>query len=179
VGEWIADYGRNNMVFYSIADLNQMSQEQFVEVLGTVFEETPTIARQAWEKRPFSNASNLHQTMLEIVNGMGLTAQLNLIRAHPDLGSKAKMAEDSLQEQARAGLDRLSPDEYQLLQSLNQTYEKKFGFPFIVAVKNHTKTTILEAFAQRLENSVQMEHQQALAEIAQIAWFRIEGKIYD
>jgi 2-oxo-4-hydroxy-4-carboxy-5-ureidoimidazoline decarboxylase len=99
--------------------------------------------------------------------------QLALICAHPDLGSKLKMAEASINEQAGVGLDRLSLEEYERLKLLNQSYKDKFGFPFIIAVKNHTKDSILEAFEHRLQNTLDAEKQRALAEIAEIAKFRL------
>lgn len=160
---------------FSIEQLNQMSQEEFVAALGAVFEETPAIARHTWSDRPFRDVADLHQKMVQVVNGMSADEQLALIRAHPDLGSRAKMADASIQEQAGVGLDRLSPDEYQRFQSLNHAYQTKFGFPFIIAVKNHTKASILNAFEQRLKNSIGVEKQQALSEIAQIARFRLDG----
>jgi 2-oxo-4-hydroxy-4-carboxy-5-ureidoimidazoline decarboxylase len=160
---------------FSIAQLNQMNQEAFVAALGAVFEETPTIAWQAWSDRPFRDVADLHQKMVQVVNGMSAEEQLALIKAHPDLGSRAKMAEASVQEQAGVGLDRLSPEEYQRFQFLNQTYRTTFGFPFIIAVKNHTKASILNAFEQRLKNSMEIEKQQALSEIAQIAQFRLQS----
>lgn len=113
--------------------------------------------------------------MLGVVEAMSDSEQLALIKAHPDLGSKAKMAEASVKEQAGAGLDRLSAEEYQRFQSLNQAYKNKFDFPFIVAVKNHTKESILQAFERRLNNSVATEKQQALTEISQIARFRLQA----
>ncbi len=160
---------------FSIEQLNQMNQEAFVEALGAVFEDTPAIAHQTWNDRPFRDVADLHQKMVQVVNGMSSDEQLALIKAHPDLGSRAKMAEASVQEQAGVGLDRLSPEEYQRFQSLNQAYKTKFGFPFIIAVKNHTKASILNAFEQRLQNSIEAEKQQALSEIAQIAHFRLEA----
>jgi len=161
----------------SIADLNQMSQEQFVVLLGAVFEDTPAIAQQAWQQRPFADVNDLHQKMVKVVQAMTAADQLALIQAHPDLGSKAKMAEASVQEQAGVGLDRLTPDEYDRFQTLNQAYKTKFGFPFIIAVKNHTKTTILEAFDRRLQNTIPAEKQQALTEIIAIAQFRLHALI--
>lgn len=158
---------------YTIAELNQMDQAAFVAALGAVFEQTPSIAQQAWTQRPFRDVADLHQNMVLVVQSLSPAAQLALIQAHPDLGSKAKMAEASVQEQAGVGLDRLTPAEYDRLTQLNQAYQTKFGFPFIIAVKNHTKESILAAFEQRLQNSVQTELQQALAEISQIAQFRL------
>jgi 2-oxo-4-hydroxy-4-carboxy-5-ureidoimidazoline decarboxylase len=158
---------------YSLADLNQMSQDAFVEALGEVFEHTPAIAQQAWHQRPFKDVTDLHRAMVEVAQAMSQADKLALIKAHPDLGSKAKMATASLQEQAGVGLDQLSPEEYARFQSLNQAYKDRFGFPFIVAVKNHTKASILEAFEQRLQNPMDVEMSQALTEITQIAKFRL------
>lgn len=158
---------------YLITELNQMNQDEFVATLGMVFEETPAIAHQAWYRRPFTDVMQLHEQMVNIVKSMSQEKQLELIRAHPDLGSKAKMAEASIQEQAGLGLDRLSVQEYKRFQNLNQRYEEKFGFPFIVAVKNHTKEGILAAFDQRLNNTLNQEIQNALIEIISISQFRL------
>jgi 2-oxo-4-hydroxy-4-carboxy-5-ureidoimidazoline decarboxylase len=158
---------------YSIAQLNDMSQIEFVGTLGAVFENTPAIAHHTWYQRPFTNLTDLHQAMLQVVSHLSKTEQLALIRAHPDLGSKTKMADASVQEQAGAGLNWLTPGEYGRFQALNQAYKEKFNFPFILAVRNHTKTSILEAFEQRLQHSGEVEIQQALTEIAKIAEFRL------
>lgn len=162
---------------YTIAQLNQMSQAAFVEVLGGVFEHTPAIATQAWMQRPFVDINDLYQKMVDVVQQMSQVEQLALIRAHPDLGSKAKMAEASVQEQAGVGLDQLTPEEYERFQVCNQAYKDRFGFPFIIAVKNQTKVSILEAFDRRLQNTKDAEMEQALAEIAQIANFRLMGLV--
>ena len=165
------------MSHYSIAQLNQMSQADFKAALGEIWEATPEIAQQAWHKKPFANVEGLYLAMLAIVDNMSNEEQLTLIKAHPDLGSKAKMAEASVQEQAGVGLDRLSASEYQRFQSLNQAYKDKFGFPFIVAVKYHTKESILEVFETRLKNNQEEEKQQALVEISKIAKLRLEALI--
>lgn len=160
---------------YSVEMLSQMSQDEFVAVLGEIFEHSPTIAAKAWEQRPFATLEELSQGMFNIVKGFSIDEQLDLIRVHPNLGSRAKMAEASVQEQAGLGLDRLTPEEFDRFQALNQAYRAKFGFPFIVAVKNHTKDSILANFEQRLEHSVDTERQQALHEIFQIAQFRLNS----
>lgn len=160
---------------YSIAQINSMSQEEFVAALGAIFEETPAIARFTWEKRPFADVEQLHQQMVNEVKAMSKPEQLALIRVHPDLGSKVKMAEASVQEQSGVGLDRLTASEYEYFEKLNAAYKAKFGFPFIVAVKNHTKDSIFTAFEQRLENSVDQEFDRAIAEIYQIAQFRLSA----
>ncbi|MEG3844532.1 2-oxo-4-hydroxy-4-carboxy-5-ureidoimidazoline decarboxylase [Microcoleus sp. herbarium14] len=162
---------------YSLVELNQLSQEEFTQALGAIFEHTPAIARSTWDDRPFASTADLYAKMVTTVSAMTQAEKLALIQAHPDLGSKAKMAEASVSEQAGAGLDRLSVEEFDRFQFLNREYREKFNFPFIVAVKNHTKTSILEAFKQRLDNSLETEMHQALAEICEIAHFRLDSAI--
>lgn len=162
---------------YSLVELNQLSQEEFTQALGAIFEHTPAIARRTWDDRPFASTADLYAKMVTAVSAMTEAEKLALIQAHPDLGSKAKMAEASVSEQAGAGLDKLSVEEYDRFQSLNRSYREKFNFPFIVAVKKRTKTSILEVFKQRLDNSFETEMQQAVAEICEIARFRIESVI--
>lgn len=160
-------------MLYPISEINQMSQTLFVEVFGGVFEHTPKIAFQAWKKRPFVDVNDLQQKMVYVVNNMSSEEQLTLICTHPDLGSKMKMAKASVKEQAGVGLDCMSFEEYKRFELLNQSYKDKFGFPFIMAVKNHTKTSILEEFECRLQNTIDVEKQQALNEIVEIAKFRL------
>lgn len=159
---------------YSLNQLNQMSQDEFVAALEAVFEHTPSIAEKVWLERPFADINELHRAMVIVVQGLSQDEQLALISAHPDLGTKAKMADASVQEQAGAGLDRLTPDEFEHFTKLNQVYRDRFGFPFIIAVKDQTKESILEAFEIRSNHSAEEEQQQALTEICQIARFRLE-----
>ncbi len=162
---------------YSLDTVNQMSQTEFVTAFGAIFEETPSVAKQAWEKRPFSSVEALHQAMVDVVEADTEASQLALIKAHPDLGSCAVMAEASVQEQAGAGLGQMSEQDYARFQQLNSAYKQKFEFPFILAVKGHTVESILQSFEDRLKNSVESEQEQALAEIFQIARFRLEDAV--
>ena len=158
---------------YAISTLNQMSQSEFTEAIGSIFEHTPEIAAEAWRSQPFADVQRLHQVMAAIVLQMSDAAQLKLICVHPDLGSKFKMAEASVQEQSTVGLDQLSATEYDRFQYLNQAYKDKFAFPFIIAVRNHTKDSILDAFEQRLLNNLEVEKKQAISEIIEIARWRL------
>jgi 2-oxo-4-hydroxy-4-carboxy-5-ureidoimidazoline decarboxylase len=160
-------------MIYSLIQINRMDRPQFIQALGEIFEQTPTIAAQAWHQRPFNSIEELHQKMMAVVFSFEMDRKLALVRAHPDLGSKVKMAAASVQEQAGIGLDQLSSIEYVQFQQLNQAYLEKFGFPFIVAVKNHTKQSILTAFNRRLTNSTEVELVHAVEEISQIARFRL------
>ena len=162
-------------MIYAIADLNALDETAFVEILGPIFEDTPAIACQAWTYRPFDNFMALYQQMTSIVNHLDLESKLSLIRAHPDLGTKAKMAEASVQEQAGVGLDRLSLEEFTRFETLNQAYRDKFGFPFIIAVKDQTKESILSAFETRLKNDISSEIEAAITEISRIAELRLEA----
>ncbi|MDJ0679762.1 MAG: 2-oxo-4-hydroxy-4-carboxy-5-ureidoimidazoline decarboxylase [Xenococcaceae cyanobacterium MO_167.B52] len=167
----------NRNTKYSLAELNKMTQEEFTEVLADIWEHTPEIAAKCWSNLPFTNIDTLYNSMVKVVEGMGEVKQLALIKAHPDLGSKAKMAEASVKEQAGVGLDRLNSEEYNRFLSLNNAYKNKFGFPFIIAVKNHTKESILESFEHRLENSQEQEKKTALLEISKIARLRLDQLI--
>jgi 2-oxo-4-hydroxy-4-carboxy-5-ureidoimidazoline decarboxylase len=160
-------------MIYPLIQIDRMDRNQFVQALGEIFESTPTVAAQAWYHRPFTSIEDLHQKMIAVVMSFDREQKLALVRAHPDLGSRVKMAEASVQEQAGLGLDRLSSIEYTQFQQLNQAYQTKFDFPFIVAVKNHTKQSILAAFDRRLQNSADEELATAIEEIGQIARFRL------
>lgn len=162
---------------FSLAELNQMNQAEFVKALGAIFENTPVIAQLAWSARPFASVSALHQSMVDVVCKLSVDEQLDLIRAHPDLGSKTKMAEASVQEQSGAGLNQLTAEEFNQLQALNEAYKTKFGFPFIIAVKNHPKSSILAALEARLNHSIEAEQQQALSQIFQITQFRLAEQV--
>jgi 2-oxo-4-hydroxy-4-carboxy-5-ureidoimidazoline decarboxylase len=159
----------------SIEKINKMERDEFVALLGEVFEGTPAIASLAWEQRPFENVVTLHQCMVGVMREMTEEGQLKLMRSHPDLGSRVRMAEASVQEQAGVGLDRLTPQEYERFQSLNKAYLERFGFPFIVAVRGLTKEGILADFEGRLGNGVGVERDRALGEIEKIAGLRLEG----
>ncbi|MDQ3458421.1 MAG: 2-oxo-4-hydroxy-4-carboxy-5-ureidoimidazoline decarboxylase [Deinococcota bacterium] len=157
--------------------LNTAAREDFTRRLGGVFESSPWVAAGAWERRPFTTVDELHAAMVEVVREAGSDRQLALIRAHPDLAGRAALAgeltESSKREQAGAGLDRLSQGEYARFQGLNEAYQERFGFPFVSAVKGHSKESILAAFEERLMNDAEAERARALLEIAKIARFRL------
>jgi 2-oxo-4-hydroxy-4-carboxy-5-ureidoimidazoline decarboxylase len=161
----------------TLTELNQISQAAFTDTLGAVFEDTPEIATRAWLQRPFTDIHHLHQVMGEIMHRLSDPEQMALIQAHPDLGSRLKMADASVKEQASVGLDQLTQQEYHQFVTLNQAYRAKFGFPFIIAVRNHTRASILQAFQQRLDNAIALEKATAMAEILKIAWFRLKDLV--
>jgi OHCU decarboxylase len=144
---------------------------------GGVFEESPWIAREAWEARPFGSVDELHAAMVWVVEHAPRDARLELIRAHPDLAGKAAIAgeltPESTREQASAGLDRLTPAQYERITALTAAYRERFGFPFVVCAREHTPDSIIAAAARRLESGTDEEEQTALSEIAKIARLRL------
>lgn len=158
---------------FSIEDINQMKKEEFVRKIGWVFEHSSWVASAVWEGRPFKSRENLLQTMIGIVQNAEESKQLALLRAHPDLGTRLQMSEVSQKEQAGAGLNQLSKEEFEDFVSLNQCYIRKFNFPFIMAVKGQNKESILSAMKHRVDNSYDEEFNIALLEVYKIAGFRL------
>jgi 2-oxo-4-hydroxy-4-carboxy-5-ureidoimidazoline decarboxylase len=161
----------------SIEEINHFAQEQFVESLGWVFEHSPWVAEHVWHHRPFASCSHLAERMNGEVAAASAEEQLALLRAHPDLGTRAKISPSSTSEQAGAGLDRLTSGEYERLIDLNGAYRKKFGFPFLYAVKGAGKSAILEALERRLSSNREDEFQEALRQVYRIARFRLESLV--
>lgn len=158
----------------TISELNALSCEQFAAAVGWVFEHSPWVAERAWPRRPFRDLKQLHEAMAGEVERASRDEQLALLRAHPDLGARARMSQASVGEQAGAGLDQVLPEEYQRLHELNTAYREKFGFPFLYAVKGSTKYDILQALEQRLQRPSDEEFREALNQVYRIAWFRLE-----
>jgi 2-oxo-4-hydroxy-4-carboxy-5-ureidoimidazoline decarboxylase len=154
-------------------EANQMNRKEFIQKVGWVFEHSPWVASAAWENIPFESREHLLQTMIDIVQNAEETMQLALLRAHPDLGTRLQMSEISQKEQAGAGLDQLTKEEFEDFVSLNQYYVQKYNFPFIMAVKGQSKESILAAMKRRVHNSYDEEFNIALREVYKIAGFRL------
>jgi OHCU decarboxylase len=165
----------------TLASLNAMDASDFVEALAGVFEHSPWVAAAVTGDRPFADRATLHRAMCDAMACAGEDAQLALIRSHPELAGRAAIAgeltEHSAREQQGAGLDRCTPDEYKSLQALNTAYRERFGFPFIVAVRGHTRQSIIAALRERLANDPDEERREALAQIGRIAGFRLADLI--
>ncbi|MGK7891656.1 MAG: 2-oxo-4-hydroxy-4-carboxy-5-ureidoimidazoline decarboxylase [Leptolyngbyaceae cyanobacterium] len=162
---------------YTLATLNHMDEDAFTNALSNIFEETPAIARHTWPKRPFETMESLHRAMVMTMRGLDNSALLALIRSHPELGATYSMTDDSLKEQAGAGLNKMTSHESNRLQMLSRAYTNKFGFPFVMAVKRQSISSILSTFEQRLQHSIGQEIEQALTEMEKIAWFRLASCI--
>jgi OHCU decarboxylase len=154
--------------------------EQFLARYGGVYEHSPWVAEEAAQLiDDDADPETLAFLMAECVDNASKERRLALIRAHPDLAGKASIAgeltAESTAEQSSAGLDRCTPEEYERFQLLNAAYKKKFGFPFVMAVRDSSRSDILEAFEQRLPNAYAEEFETAIAEIHKIARLRINA----
>jgi urate oxidase / 2-oxo-4-hydroxy-4-carboxy-5-ureidoimidazoline decarboxylase len=165
----------------SVAKLNDVDRDRFVERVGFAFEDSPWVAASAWESRPFGSVDQMHAAMMAVVTGADPERQLELIRAHPDLAGRAALAGEvtpaSSAEQASAGLDRLPPESYARLTAATEAYREKFGFPFVVCVREHTVESIIEAAEARVGSERDEEVRTALAEIAKIAALRLRDAV--
>lgn len=161
----------------SIAQVNKMSPKAFIEAFGDVAEHSPWVAREAETSRPFASREALVQRFETALRAANRDTQLALLRAHPDLATRAKLTEDSTKEQAGAGLASLTADEFARFTALNNRYKECFGFPFIFAVKGATKHMILESFEARVGNGKEHEFETALAQVCRIFRFRLEDRV--
>jgi len=160
-----------------LTQLNDADRATFTAALAWIFEQSPWVAARAWSRRPFASIDALHAAMVEEVVAATPDEQLALLRSHPDLGSRARMSDASVGEQAGAGLDRLSAEEFDELQRLNAAYRQRFEFPFLLAVRGATAADVLEALADRVNATRAEEFDEALRQVARIARFRLEDTV--
>jgi OHCU decarboxylase len=161
--------------------INELDRADFVKRFGGLFEHSPWVAEAAWRDRPFADREELYEALVAAMNAAPRERKLALIRAHPDLAGKAaiegSLTESSRREQASAGLDRLTPDEYAAFTRTNAAYRERFDFPLVVCVREHTKESILRVATERLGNGEDEEIRAALEEIAKIARLRLEDAL--
>ena len=161
----------------TLAQINTMSSAAFEGEFGDVAEHSPWVARNAAGARPFRSRQAMIAAFRDAVLAASETAQLALIRAHPDLATKARLTDDSMREQAQAGLGSLSADEFTRFTHLNDLYKSKFDFPFIFAVKGATSQQILDSFVERVNNSKDDEFAMAVEHVCRIFRFRLEDRV--
>lgn len=167
----------------TLAELNAMQDDAFVATLAAIYEHSPWVAAAAVAARPFASVAALHDAMTRVVAAAPHDVRLALVAGHPDLGGRLARAgaleAASAAEQAGLGLDRLSDEEFAHFDRLNSAYRARFGFPFVIAVKRHTRATILAAFERRLGHDDATELRTALDEIGAIARFRLDALLGD
>ncbi len=165
----------------TLDQLNGMDRAGFIAAIGDVFEHADWVAGMAFDLRPFSTVADLHAAMLGAVTASPAERQLAFIRDHPELGGKVAqaglMTRDSKEEQGSLGLDRLSAEEFQRFETLNAAYREKFGFPFVICVRRHTRDSILKQFSRRLSNEADVERAAALHEIGLITRLRLVARV--
>ena len=157
-----------------------MDTHDFIARYGGIYEHSPWVAELvAPIAAELADMDRLAEIMADCVDNADTQQQLTLIRAHPDLAGKAQLAgeltADSTSEQSSAGLDQCTKVEYERFQALNDAYKGKFGFPFVMAVRNSSREEILDAFSKRLKNDPELEFETALAQIHEIARLRLHA----
>jgi 2-oxo-4-hydroxy-4-carboxy-5-ureidoimidazoline decarboxylase len=166
------------MAATTIQQLNDLPAARFREVLSGIFERSPWVPEAVQLLRPFAGPAELHDAMVAAVRQASPERKLALLRAHPDLAGKeaqdGALTEASTGEQKSAGLDRLSRGEMERIGRNNDAYRSRFGFPFIICVRNHDKAGIFAAFERRLNNTAGAELETALQEVYEIARLRLE-----
>ncbi len=154
-------------------------RDAFVATYGPLFEHSPWVAEAAYANGPYADRGAVLQGLTEAMYAAPKERQVALVRAHPDLAGKAAiegtLTADSRREQASAGLDRLSPEEFEAFTRANAAYHERFELPFVICVRDHDKESILEAAEARLRNDYESELRTALGEIARIAHHRLEA----
>lgn len=167
----------------SIEMLNRCDVQTFVDRVGDVFEHAPWIAQAVAHERPFQGAEALHAAMMAQVNVLPEDALIALLSGHPELGGPdaraGKMTASSVHEQGQLALDQLSKEQAAQWDVLNKAYRARFGFPFILCVSRHSRSSVLRTFQKRLHASRQEELTQALTEIARITRLRLATRIVD
>jgi 2-oxo-4-hydroxy-4-carboxy-5-ureidoimidazoline decarboxylase len=163
----------------TLEHINAMTLQAFVGALGGVFEHSPWIAEGAFVARPFANTTELHEAMKKAVMRASREQQLTLLNAHPELAGKEAQAgaltSSSAAEQASVGLNALTREEIQALSRWNREYRQKFGFPFIIAVRRHTKASIFGEIERRLANDTETELDACLEQVSLITRLRLEA----
>jgi 2-oxo-4-hydroxy-4-carboxy-5-ureidoimidazoline decarboxylase len=160
-----------------IADINALSESDFVAAFGDVAEHSPWVAEAAAKARPFRDRPAMIDAFAGTLARAAKPLQLDLIRAHPDLATRARLTPDSTREQSGAGLDSLSAEEFARFTEFNDRHKANFGFPFIFAVKGATKHQILAAFAERINKSYEEEFAITLEQVQRIIRFRLEDRV--
>jgi 2-oxo-4-hydroxy-4-carboxy-5-ureidoimidazoline decarboxylase len=165
----------------SLDALNRIDRAEFVAVLGGVVEHAPWVAEAIARARPFADLAAVRDAIGAALGGADENRRLSVLQAHPDLAGKAARAgaltRDSQAEQASAGLDSLSEQEFAQFTRLNDAYRAKFAIPFIICARRHTKASILRQFEQRLRNDRATEVSAALAEVLRIVALRLDQRI--
>ena len=158
----------------SINKVNKLNKSDFISIFGNVFEKTEWIAERVFDYLPYKNFDNLLLKFFKIYNESNKESIIKILNSHPELVVEQKLTNDSKKEQKGAGLNECSKEEVEEFKKLNLNYKKKFGFPFIIAVKGKNKNDILSYFRSRIKNSFDEEFIEAKKQVREIATFRFK-----
>ena len=161
----------------SIDTFNKLNKSEFLSTFGNVFERTEWIAEKCYDSKPYNNVQELVNKMMEVFENSIKEKHLEILNSHPDLAVKKKLTKESENEQANANLNQCTNEEFEEFNKLNEKYKKKFGFPFIIAVKGKNKNEILNSFRQRITNNINSEFEEAKKQVKKIANFRLSELI--
>ena len=156
--------------------INKLSETEFTEVFGNIFENSSWITKKLYVQKPFENFKDLSKKMISIFEDTDNQSKLKILQSHPDLADKAKigtLTPDSNKEQSIAGLDQCTEEEFNEFKNLNYQYKSKFGFPFILSVKERNKSEILINFKKRILSDKKIEFDEAIKQVKQIASLRL------
>ena len=159
-----------------INKINKLSESEFTKVFANIFENARWIAEKLYSQKPFESFDELSSQMIDIFETSSKEKKLEILNAHPDLADKTKISSltpDSKKEQNSAGLDQCTEDEFDEFKKLNDAY-KKFGFPFILAVRGKNKNEILNNFRKRVSSKPEIEFNEAIKQVKKIASLRLE-----
>ena len=154
--------------------VNKLSRSDFISIFGNVFEKTEWIAERVFDYLPYKNFDNLRLKFFKIYNESNKESIIKILNSHPELVVEQKLTNESKKEQKGAGLNECSKEEVEEFKKLNLNYKKKFGFPFIIAVKGKNKNDILNYFRTRIKNSFDEEFIEAKKQVGEIATFRFK-----
>ena len=168
----------------NVEDINNMSDDIFIDYFKNIFERTPLLANLTVSHKPFKNKVHLIDTFINQFENLDITSKKNIIKNHPDLGEKIKINDNltdlSKKEQKNSGLDNCTQEEYSFFQKMNNEFKLKFDIPFIFAVKGSDKNIIIEEFKRRLMNeNIDIEFNESIKQVKKIANFRLEDIIDD
>jgi len=159
-----------------INKINKLTKSEFIKVFSNIFENSIWISEELYKMKPFDSFDSLSAKIMGIFENATKEKQIEIIKAHPDLANKTRIGSltiDSKKEQNSAGLDKCTKEEFDEFRNLNSKYKKKFGFPFIFAVKNKTKLEILSSFRKRISYNTNVEFEEAKTQVKKIAILRL------
>ena len=160
-----------------INKINKLPKSEFIKFFANIFENAGWIAEELYKQKPFKGFDELSSKMMNIFEISSKEKKLKILNDHPDLGDKAEISlltPDSLKEQTSVGLDQCTKEEFNEFKKLNDGY-KKFGFPFILAVKGKSKIEILNNFRKRINSEPQVEFEEAIKQVKKIASLRLKS----